>query len=51
MQANRDEWVKVGMLGKLTQCGPKLRWCIRVDENAGAFGEPGHAEYRVILGY
>ncbi len=49
MQANREEWAKAGMLGKLDRCGPKLRPCIRVDERAGSFGD--QADHRVILGY
>ena len=49
LQASHDAWVKVGMLGKLDQCGPKRRPCIRVDESAGPFGE--RLDYRVILGY
>ncbi len=36
------------MLGKLEQCGPKLRPCVRVNEGVGAFGEGDH---RVLLGY
>jgi hypothetical protein len=49
MQANRDEWAKAGLLGKLERCGPRARPCIRVDEGAGGFGD--RADYRVILGY
>jgi len=49
LQANREEWAKTGMLGKLERCGPKSRPCIRVDERAGSFGD--QADYRVILGY
>ena len=49
LQATHDAWVKAGMLGKLDQCGPKRRPCIRVDESAGPFGE--RLDYRVILGY
>ncbi len=49
MRANRGEWQKAGMLGKLEPCGPEGRPCIRVDERAGGFGE--QADYRVILGY
>jgi hypothetical protein len=49
LQASHDAWVKAGMLGKLDQCGPKRRPCIRVDESAGPFGE--RLDYRVILGY
>ena len=49
MQANREEWAKAGMLGKLERCGPKARPCIRVDEGAGPFGD--RRDYRVIQGY
>ena len=49
MQANRDAWAKAGMLGKLERCDPGNRPCIRVDENAGAYGTP--SDRRVILGY
>ncbi len=49
MQANRDEWEKMGMLGKLERCGSKARPCIRVNEGAGEFGD--RADYRVILEY
>lgn len=49
LQANREEWAKTGMLGKLERCGPKSRPCLRVDERAGSFGD--QADYRVILGY
>lgn len=51
MRANRDEWVKAGMLGKLIRCNPGNRPCVRVDERAGAFESGGHADYRVIQGY
>ncbi len=51
MQANYDGWVKAGMLGRLEQCGPKARLCIRVDESAGGFQSQGHDDYRVIQGY
>jgi hypothetical protein len=51
LQANHDDWVKSGMLGKLTQCGPNLRPCVRVNEDAGAFESDGHNDYRVIQGY
>ena len=37
MRANRDEWVKAGMLAKLERCGPKARPCVRINEGAGAF--------------
>ena len=49
MQANRAEWQKAGMLGKIEHCGPDGRPCIRVDERPGGFGEVG--DYRVIAGY
>jgi len=49
LQANRDEWAKAGMLPKLERCGPKLRLCVRVNEEAGAFGTT--SDYRVLLGY
>ena len=49
MQANRDAWAKAGMLGKLERCDPGKRPCVRVDENAGAYGTP--PDRRVILGY
>jgi len=51
MQANRDAWVKAGMLARLERCGPTRRPCIRVDEGAGLFGSQGHDDYRVIQGY
>ncbi len=51
MRASRDEWVKAGMLGKLTRCNPGNRPCIRVNEAAGAFESQGHNDYRVIQGY
>ncbi|MCF3948605.1 hypothetical protein [Acidiphilium iwatense] len=49
LQANHRAWVKAGMLGALSTCGPHARPCVRVDESAGAFGK--HADYRVIRGY
>ncbi len=49
LQANRDAWVKAGMLAKLERCGPKARPCIRVDESAGGFGD--RSDFRVIQGY
>ena len=49
MQANRDEWVKAGLLAKLERCGPKARPCVRVTESAGAFEIA--SDYRVLLGY
>jgi hypothetical protein len=51
LQANRDGWVKSGMLAKVVRCGPRARPCVRVDEAAGAFESEGHADYRVILEY
>jgi hypothetical protein len=50
MQANYDEWKKAGMLGKIIQCNPGNRPCIRVDEKAGLFGDDDRV-YRVIYGY
>ena len=49
MQANRDEWAKVGFLAKLGRCDPGNRPCVRVNEWAGAFGTA--SDYRVLLGY
>ncbi|HQT90041.1 MAG TPA: hypothetical protein PK677_16125 [Acidiphilium sp.] len=49
LQANHRIWVKAGMLGALSTCGPDSRPCVKVDESAGAFGK--HADYRVIRGY
>jgi len=51
MQANRDGWVKAGMLARLERCGPKLRPCVRVNESAEPFEGGGHTDYRVIQGY
>ena len=51
MRANRDEWVKAGMLAKLARCNPGNRPCVRVDERAGAFHSGGYTDYRVIQGY
>jgi len=49
LQANRDGWLKAGMLQRLTNCTPGNRPCIRVDESAGSFGN--QADFRVIQGY
>lgn len=49
LQASRDAWAKAGLLGKLEQCGPKKRPCVRVDESAGSFGD--QSDYRIIRGY
>ena len=49
LQANREAWIKAGMLGKIEHCDPGNRPCIRVNENAGSFGE--QSDYRVIRGY
>ena len=46
LQANRRALVKAGMLGALSVCGPDRRPCIRVDKNAGVFGN--HSDYMVI---
>ena len=46
LRANRDGWVKAGMLDKIRRCGASKLPCIRIDESAGAFGNQG--EYRVI---
>ena len=51
LQANHDDWVKSGMLGKLTQCGPISGLAFEVNEDAGAFESDGHNDYRVIQGY
>lgn len=50
LQANYDDWVQKGMLGKLEHCGPKDRLCIQIDEGAGAFGDDAR-HYWVIKGY
>lgn len=49
LEANRDTFVKAGMLGKISLCGQHSRPCIAVDENAGTYGSAG--DYRVIKGY
>ena len=49
LEADRDALVRQGLLAKITQCGTGNRPCIRVNEAAGAFGEP--PDYRVIEGY
>lgn len=49
LQANRDAWVKAGMLGKISSCDPGNRPCIQLNKNAGAFGSNG--DYRIIKGY
>ena len=51
LKANYDGWAKLGVQQKVIRCGPKLRPCIRVDENAGQFGSEGDVGYRVIWGY
>ncbi|NPD69661.1 hypothetical protein HN018_27985 (plasmid) [Lichenicola cladoniae] len=51
LRANKDGWERAGMLAKITQCGPRSRPCVRVDENAGQFDADGHGDYRVIQGY
>lgn len=48
LRANSDAWIKSGMATKLRRCGSKKRWCIAVDEAAGAFGE--QSEYRLVKG-
>jgi hypothetical protein len=49
LRANSDAWIKSGMATKLRRCGPKKRWCIAVDEAAGAFGE--QSDYRLVKGF
>lgn len=49
LKASHDAWNRAGMLGKLEQCGPKNRPCIRVDESAGTYGD--QSDYRIIRGY
>ena len=52
LQANRDSFVKEGMLGQITYCDPGNRPCIEIDESAGTFGAPnGPQDYMVIKGY
>ena len=51
LKANYDGWVKLGVQQKVIRCGPKLRPCIRVDENAGQFGSGGDEGYRMVWGY
>ena len=51
LQANRETWVRQGMLGKVERCDPGYRPCIRVDEGAGVFVSQEHDDYRVIFGY
>jgi cell division protein FtsB len=49
MQANREGWVKAGMLERLQSCGPGNRPCVRVNEAAGKFGK--QEDIRVLGGY
>ncbi len=51
LKTSYDGWAKMGVQQKVVRCGPKLRPCIRVDENAGTFGDQAHNDYRVIQGY
>ncbi len=51
LKANYDGWLKVGVQQKVIRCNPGNRPCIRVDENAGTFGDQTHNDYRVIQGY
>lgn len=52
LKANRDTWVKAGMLDKLQRCDPGNKPCVAVDESAGAFGTPGQPhDIRVLKGY
>lgn len=46
LEAHRDAWVDAGMEGKLSRCGRKKRPCVRVDEQAGSFGD--QSDYRII---
>ena len=46
LRANRNAWVRAGMLSKLQQCGSKRQPCVAVDESAGAFGE--QSDYRLL---
>ena len=48
LRANHDSWVKAGMLERVQRCAPGNRPCVRVDENAGGFGD---GDLRVIKGY
>ncbi len=47
--AAHEAWIKAGMLGKIEHCRAQNRRCIRVNGNAGPFGE--QSDYRVIQGY
>ncbi len=49
LKANHEGWIRAGVIGKLEQCGPKKRPCVRVDEGAGSFGDKN--DYRIIQGY
>ena len=49
LKDTRDTLEQAGAKAGITTCGPSLRLCIRVNEDAGAFGET--ADYRVIRGY
>ncbi len=52
LQANRDAWIKAGMLGKITYCDPGHRPCVAVNEGAGSFALPeGPDDLRVLKGY
>ncbi len=51
LDATREAWTKMGLLGKMTRCNPGNRPCIRVNEDAGKFESEGHDDYRVIRGY
>ena len=48
LKANREGWVKAGVLAKINTCGPKAWPCVRIDESAGNFVANGHNDYWVI---
>ena len=51
LDATREAWTRMGLLGKVTRCNPGSRPCIRVNEDAGKFESEGRDDYRVIRGY
>lgn len=49
MRATRDAWAAAGLLARLERCGAKRLPCVRIDKDAGAFGEG--SDYRVLRSY
>lgn len=49
LQTNAQDWTKRAGRAKLDKCGEQSRLCVRIDKDAGTFGND--ADYAILKGY